>query len=166
LADRADRSDQLQALERGKVSFRPSRIKRGSSSNLTFTFRPNYRTPWRQSCRDPSTDTTRVASRRTGVRAKPVIPLRARIRLHRSARAFGFAKAGFPHALPRRVRLSLRKRSPGPKTSSRFCRGRLNLPIEPFRYRRGARRPSARQWGRLQHGLRRGRTGLARVGAR
>src|SRR5271166_3179249 len=41
LADRADRSDQLQALERGKVSFRPSRIKRGSSSNLTFTFRPN-----------------------------------------------------------------------------------------------------------------------------
>src|SRR5271166_2492044 len=29
LADRADRSDQLQALERGKVSFRPSRIKQG-----------------------------------------------------------------------------------------------------------------------------------------
>jgi TnpA family transposase len=40
LADRADRSDQLQALERGKVSFWLSRIKRGSSSNPTFTIRP------------------------------------------------------------------------------------------------------------------------------
>src|SRR6202041_2421287 len=40
LADRADGSDQLQTLERGKVIFWPRRMKRWSPWNLTFTFRP------------------------------------------------------------------------------------------------------------------------------
>ena len=39
-ADRADGSDQLQTLERGKVIFWPRRMKGGSPWNLTFTFRP------------------------------------------------------------------------------------------------------------------------------
>jgi hypothetical protein len=37
LADRADGSDQLQTLERGKVIFWPRRMKGGSPWNLTFT---------------------------------------------------------------------------------------------------------------------------------
>ena len=44
------------ALER-KVSLRPGRIKRG-----LFTFRPTWRTPWRQSCRDPMTGIMRPLS--------------------------------------------------------------------------------------------------------
>ena len=40
LADRADGSDQLQTLERGKVIFWPRRMKGGSPWNLTFTFCP------------------------------------------------------------------------------------------------------------------------------